>query len=268
MKASILIDSERPKVRTQEVIDKFNQAGIEHSEQNAEFGVVIGGDGVFSYFGRLEKIPLLFVGLRPQKPTGSRAHLAEVYFDELATALLDLKEGRYEVVEYPRAEVLLNGTSIGDVFTDVYVERGADSNCLRFLVITLGNGFGFTDLVIANGVVVTTRAGSTGYYSYVDKVRLGDWFEPERHVIIGENELGVCYIVPTYSIREGTVEHPLRYTVPFDTQIQIQLLREADARLYGVAKDRSGIKVGLDDVVTIKASRRNTRVIKVAPHLK
>ncbi len=268
MKASILLDSDRPKVPIQEVIDQFRKVGMQYTEQNPDLGVVVGGDGVFSYFGRLETIPLLFVGVRGEKPTGSRAHLAEVYFEELGRALRDLKEGRYEVVEYPRLEVLLNAKSIGEVFTDVYLERGADGNCLRFKVFTKGEGFHFTDFVIGNGVAVTTQAGSTGYFSYLDKIRLGDWLEPERHLAIGENELGICYIVPTYSVRDGTVEHPLRYTVPYGSEIRIQLIREADARLYGVYKDRSGIKIGLDDIVTIRASKRSTRVVKVAPHLK
>jgi len=78
-----------------------------------------------------------------------------------------------------------------------------------------GKGFEFTDSAVSNGIVITTSAGSTGYYSYLDKLDHADRLEPEKHTVIGDDEVGVCHIAPTYTSRDKTNLHPLRYTVPW-----------------------------------------------------
>ena len=90
----------------------------------------------------------------------------------------------------------------GDVFTDVYLEKGADSNCLRYHLEARGKGTDFTESAIANGVIVCTSAGSTGYYSYIDKLRTGTDFQADRFTQIGADEIGVCHIAPVS--RNGT----------------------------------------------------------------
>ena len=78
---------------------------------------------------------------------------------------------------------------------------------------------------------------------------------------MGKDEVGVCDIVPIYTSKEGTSEHPLRYTLPWGTEIRIELVRDADARLYAVGRSRNGIRVRLGSS-TIKPSRHTTRIIK------
>ena len=110
------------------------------TQRKPDFGVVVGGDGVFSDYGRLISIPLLFVGVRSAEPTASKGYLAEVHFDHLREALEEIKRKRYTVVEYRRLEVEINGVVRGEVFTDVYLEKGADSNCLRYHLDVQGKG--------------------------------------------------------------------------------------------------------------------------------
>ena len=166
MKAKILLDPERPKVSYEDAKKVILSTGIEVSEQNADVGVVIGGDGVFGEFGRSESIPLLLVGVRSRGATGSKAYLATADFEDLASVMGEVKKGRYEVVQFRRLEVTKNGKPLGDVFTDVYVERGADSNCIRYHLKVKGTGLAIFESAIGDGVVITTRAGSTGYFSY------------------------------------------------------------------------------------------------------
>ena len=174
MKATVLVDSERPKVSESEVVSILKKSGIEHSAANPAFGVVVGGDGLFSYQGRQLGIPLLFVGTKSRRPTDSKARLAEVYLTGLEAALREVKAGRYTVVKHRRLEVSINGGEFrGEIFTDVSLEKGADSNCIRYTVNVRGKGFEFTDSAVSNGIVITTAAGSTGYYSYLDKLDHG-----------------------------------------------------------------------------------------------
>jgi hypothetical protein len=265
LKAVVLIDPQKPKVKGPAIAQLLERAGIEPSSQHADFGVVVGGDGIFGHYGKLMSIPLLFVGVPSRVATASKGYLAEVHLDGLPQALQEIKKRKYGIVEYRRLEVLVNGSKRGDVFTDISMEKGAESNCIRYTLEVRGKGFSFTDSAIANGVAICTSAGSTGYYSYLDKLRLGDWLEPDRYSVIRENEVGVCHIAPTYTGRQKMPEHPLRYTVPWGATFRLSLLRDADARLYGVSASRSGIRVTTRDTVTVGPSKNTTRVIKLAP---
>ena len=211
------------------VLRMLEDAGLKVTQTRPDIGVVVGGDGVFSDYGRLIPIPLLFVGVRSAEPTASKGYLAEVHFDHLREALEEIKRKRYTVVEYRRLMVEINGVVRGEVFTDVYLEKGADSNCLRYhLDVQGGAGSDFTDSAIANGVIICTSAGSTGYYSYVDRLRRGDRLEPDRYTLIGMDEVGVCHIAPVLTARDGSEEAPLRYTVPWGASFKLRLTRDAE----------------------------------------
>ena len=266
MRATVLLDRERPKISLGDVRDVLRGAGLKFSTENPEIGVVIGGDGVFSYYGRMQNIPLLFVGVRSAQATGSKAFLAETYFDKLENALIGIRDGRYTVVRHKRLEVRKNGRKLGEVFTDVYLQRGIESNGLRYRVEVSG-GQSFSESAIGDGVAICTRAGSTGYYSYPDKIKTGDWLESSRYTIIGDDEVGVCHIVPTFTSRDGSSLQPLRYTVPWESRVTVRLVREADARLYGVTEDRRGVRVEAKDLVTVMPSAGTTRLIKLGAHL-
>ncbi|MDA4128244.1 MAG: hypothetical protein OK422_02075 [Thaumarchaeota archaeon] len=263
IKAKILMDPERPKVAPTDVKDVLERYSFEVTSRSPDIGVVVGGDGVFGFYGRTESIPLLFVGVRSEQATGSKAFLAEAYYDELPVALEKIRNGEYGVVEQRRLEVSRDGKKMGDVFTDVYLERGSESNSLRYGLQVKGKGISFTESAIGDGVVVCTAAGSTGYFSYPDKISLGDWLEPSRFTTLTENEVGVCHIVPTFTKRENEREHPLRYILPWETEVEIRLHRPADARLYGVVEDRGGLKIEAKDVIKIGPSANMTSVIKV-----
>jgi len=264
MKAAVLVDSERPKVSESEVISILKKSGIEHSAVDPAFGVVVGGDGLFSYQGRQLGIPLLFVGTKSRRPTDSKARLAEVYLTGLEAALREVKAGRYAVIKHRRLEVSISGGEFrGEIFTDVSLEKGADSNCIRYTVNVRGKGVDFTDSAVSNGIVITTAAGSTGYYSYLDKLDQGDRLEPEKFTVIGQNEVGVCHIAPTYTSRESVSLHPLRYTVPWGSSFKISLMRDADAHLFGVTRSRRGLRITTRDTVEVGPSMNTTNVIRL-----
>jgi len=264
MKATVLVDSEIPKVSESDVVSILKKAGVDYSTNNPTFGVVVGGDGLFSYHGRQLSIPLLFVGTKSRRPTDSKARLAEVYLNGLEAALREVKAGRYAVVKHRRLEVSISGGELrGEIFTDVSLEKGADSNCIRYTVDVRGKGFEFTDSAVSNGIVITTAAGSTGYYSYLDKLAHGDRLEPEKFTVIGTNDVGVCHIAPTYTSRDETGKHPLRYTVPWGSSFRISLMRDADAHLFGVTRSRKGFRVTTNDTVDVGPSKNTTNVIRL-----
>jgi NAD kinase len=253
----------RPKVSLEDALKIIKNAGLIHDPRRPDFGIVIGGDGIFSYYGRVTKIPLLFVGVKRTKPIESKAYLAEAYFDELGDALERIKDGSYKIMEHNRLAVFLNDKRLSDVFTDVYFERGLNSNCLRYKLQVEGEGFSFTDFAISNGIVVTTSAGSTGYFSSLDRIKDDPWLKIDSYTRIEEDQVGIYHILPTYTIREGTNEHPLRYVIPYGSEMRVRLAREGDARLYNITQSPRGMKIGKEDVIKVKASEEKTRLIRL-----
>ena len=262
MKARLLLDGGKPKVGYDELRRLVVRSGIEVTDVGADIGIVVGGDGRFSRYGRTEDTPLLFVGVRSKGATGSKAYLAATTFDALEQGLASLKSGAYTVVEHRRLRVALNGKTLGEVFTDVYLERGAESTCIRYNVKVDGGGSKFTESAIGDGVVISTRAGSTGYYSYPDRVK-GEWMDPNAFASIGANEVGVCHIAPTFTERRPSGGHPLRYRVPWGSKIRLSLFREADARLYGTTDSRAGVRVKMGDRLVVDPGKKVTRVIRL-----
>jgi hypothetical protein len=264
MKVKMLLDDGRPKVDPDELRQVIVKAGMTVGDRKADIGVVVGGDGIFSIFGRSEDIPLLFVGVRSRGATGSKAYMAAAYFDELPSALEAVAAGRFTVEEHGRLEVLKNGKHLGEVFTDVYLQRGAESNCIRYRLKITSQGTTIEEAAIGDGVVVATSAGSTGYYSYPDKVN-GKEMQVDAHSTVGRDEIGICHITPTYTERSGTGGHPFRYTVPWDSSVELWISRPADARLYGATAGRNGVKIGMRDRITVVPSRNTTKVIVLKP---
>lgn len=259
------MDDERPKVSEKEVVSILKRSGIEYSRDDPSFGVVVGGDGLFSYQGRQLSIPLLFVGTKSVRPTESKARLAETYLTGLEAALREVRRGEYKVTRHKRLEVTVGGGRFsGEIFTDVSLEKGADSNCVRYSLKVAGKGPSFTDSAVSNGIVITTAAGSTGYFSYLDKLDRGNKFQPEKYTKIAEDQVGVCHIAPTYTSRSGTALHPLRYAVPWGSRFRIELVRDADAHLFGVSQSRKGLRVTTKEAVEVGPSRNTTNVITLA----
>ncbi len=256
----MLLDGVRPKVDQVQLRRTLEEAGFTVVKGRADMGLVVGGDGRFGDYGRTEEIPLLFVGVRSKNPTGSKAYLAEAYFDELPEALRLVAAGAYKIEKHRRLEVLKDGRSLGEVFTDVYLQRGGDSNCIRYNVKIDSTSLSTEDVAIGDGVVVCTSAGSTGYYSYPDKL-VGNRMNPGAHSFIGRGDIGICHIAPSFTERKGSNEHPLRYTVPWGAKVRLSLFRPADARLYGTTGSRGGIRVAVGEVITIRPGKKVTRLV-------
>jgi hypothetical protein len=262
VKAVLFLDGGTSKVPPSELRAVVRGAGIEVASGRGDFGIVVGGDGRFSRYGRTEDIPLLFVGVRTKGATGSRAHLAQVDYWELPEALTKIRAGRYSVVKHKRLEVLKNERPVGEVFTDTYLQRGGESTCIRYRVEVSGRGAKISEAAVGDGVVVTTKSGSTGYYSYVDRIK-GEQMDPSAFATLGEDEIGICHISPTYTEREGTGAHPLRYRVPWGSKIDLSLFRKADARLYGVSTVHEGLRVELGDKISVVPGKKTTNVVSL-----
>jgi hypothetical protein len=55
----------------------------------------------------------------------------------------------------------------------------------------------------------------------------------------------------------------IQYTVPIESTIKINLIRNANVRLYGTTDDSKGTAVGIDKGISIMASNRLAKIIQL-----
>jgi hypothetical protein len=261
-------------------------AGISsYSEKHPDIAIVVGGDGTFSYYGRTLSIPMLFVGVNDQDILGSKARLAHIFFNDLAKSLVAIKEGRYFIDERRMFSLNYGTNRSKDILTDVYLERGIFSGCIRYAVsvyaidkFKCSTKEKFTDYAIGNGVIISTSLGSGGYYSYPDRIKLWNKINNNKTNInkFGDNKIGICHILPTFLFRQAEKERNnnkqhhyqqiishIQYTMPFQSVIKIYLLRDANVRIYGTTVDSRGDAIGLNDEITIRPSTRTAKIIQL-----
>jgi hypothetical protein len=263
LKFGIYVHPKRPKLPVEQIMKKLQSAGATYSPNDPDIAIVVGGDGTFGYYGRTLALPLLFVGVRESDILGSKAKLAEVMFDDLKEAVQDIESGRYLLTKRSMIRVSFKGKST-DVLTDVYLERGLFSGCLRYVVsVAEKEKRAFSEYAIGNGVIFSTDFGSRGYYSYPDRLT-----ETIKGAEVHEERIGICHIMPIVLIREKNnrrrSSQNLRYTVPFRSRIQVTLSRDTNTRLYGTTVHSCGVAVKYGDTVVIGASERKAIIIKLS----
>ncbi|WP_415310909.1 hypothetical protein [Candidatus Nitrosocosmicus sp. FF01] len=159
------------------------------------------------------------------------------------------------------------------ILTDVYLERGLFAGCIRYSISISSdkntykkNKSTFTDYVIGNGVIISTSFGSSGYYSYLDRIK-----NPKQNSseLFDDNKLGICHILPTFAVRrigDGANYKeivPIRYTVPASSSstIEITVIREANIRLYGTTIHSKGVKITWNKPVTVTSSTKTAKIL-------
>jgi hypothetical protein len=263
LKFGIYTHPTRPKVSLEQIAKRLKRAGVTYSSKDPDIAIVVGGDGTFGYYGRTLELPLLFVGVHESGILGSKAKLAEVMFDRLEGALRDIEDGKYVLTKRRMIRVDLKG-KITDVLTDVYVERGIFSGCMRYVVsVNENEKEAFKEYAIGNGVIFSTAFGSRGYYSYPNRLT-----ESLKAAEVPDDRIGVCHIIPVCLVRERNMKcrtsQTPRYTVPFQSQMRVTLFRDTNTRLYGTTMHSRGVAVKKGDTVVISGSKTEASIIKLS----
>lgn len=171
-------------------------------------------------------------------------------------------------------EVKYDKSPAVNVLTDVYLERGLFAGCIRYSISvakknkTMENGEPkrtiFTDYAIGNGVIISTSFGSSGYYSYIDRILNPNKKSSE---LFDDTKLGICHILPTFIARckGNNVDHrqlsSIRYLVPTDCIIDIASVRDANTRLYGTTIHSKGSEVKWNKLINITASTKTASIV-------
>lgn len=273
MKFKIFVHPFRPKVQKEKIQELLHSLDLKISETDPDIALIIGGDGTFSYYGKKLSIPMLFIGVPSNEILGSKSRLAEITIQNLPKTLKKIAKGNHTVIERRMLDVRYGGSAVKRVLTDAYLERGLFAGCIRYSIsITsdkidnIDSKLAFTDYVIGNGVIISTSFGSSGYYSYLDRIK-----NPRQNLdeLFDDEKLGVCHILPTYATRilssginyRGIV--PIRYTIPISSTIKITAIREANMRLYGTTIHSKGVKIEWNKPITITTSTKTAKIIRL-----
>ena len=285
MKVGICVHPKRPKIPKRDIVDIVKSLDLKVSESpsSADIALVIGGDGTFSYYGRRLSVPLLFVGLTDPDTLGSKNNLSTISFKDLFNALKQIKKGKYNTVSRKMISVIYSNFKPIDILTDIYIERGIFAGCIRYTIsvfknMAIDNIDGvidenkqkaiFTDYVIGNGVIISTAFGSTGYYAYVDRIMNGT--SQIKSELFDDNKIGICHILPNFGVRKKinlkkeTVMRKIHYTVPFKSLIKINVIRNANVRLYGTTNDSKGIIVETNTSIIVRPSKKIAKMITLS----
>lgn len=214
---------------------------------NPDCVIVVGGDGTLLSVSRQfmdTEVPILGINL------GTLGYLAEVSLENMEDALKALIEGRYYIEE----RMLLKGELIkkhGHVekmyaLNDIVLSKDTALSIIRYNLIVNGK---LLYTYNADGIIVSTPTGSTGYSLSAG----GPIVEPTA-------ELFVITPICAHSLAARSVVLSAHDNI----KIEVQRVRKNIVSRGTIVSD--GIKIGhlgLEDALTIKKSRRRTRLIKI-----
>lgn len=139
-----------------------NAAGISKaaisdiSELSADIAVVIGGDGTVLHTVRQLRKQIPIVGIN----RGHVGFLTELDPDEAMDHIRKIEEGKYFIEERMRLHVLVDGEYAGDALNEAVIATSRPAKILHFIINIDGVP---AERFRADGIIVSTPTGSTGY---------------------------------------------------------------------------------------------------------
>ncbi len=211
-------------------------SGISISERDYDAVVIIGGDGSFlnnAIYYRKPVLPLEGIHKGNLKSVGV---LTEHKFSDMPVVLKKLAEGDFRIIDEPILKLRYSGKTYSSI-GDFYVERGDTKEAVRYTSVITDGRNKTVSYAISNGFIVTTPIGSTGYFSYLDKIERR---QPKR--IKG---IGFAHILPSMIkdvVNGRQVPYRIRRVFPLNSKIRVCMERNS-AYLFGIPKMNLGIRV-------------------------
>ncbi|MDE6128139.1 MAG: NAD(+)/NADH kinase [Lachnospiraceae bacterium] len=225
----------------------MGEEGTEQKETTADCILVLGGDGTMlkaaREFGGRKRVPLLGVNL------GNLGYLTEVEPESAEAALTQLLHGEYEL----ESRMMISGTVYKEsgerreewALNDIVISKSGSQQVLRFhLYVNRRLLYKY----LADGIIVTTPTGSTGYNLSAG----GPIVEPSARLIV------VTPVCPHTMNQRSIVLSPQDEVV-----IEIPAGTEGQTQTAAVNFDGCSVELKTGDAVRIVQSDRTTDFIKL-----
>jgi NAD+ kinase len=206
------------------------------SAYKPDFIVSFGGDGTFLSSERnYPGVPKIFL-----RDNGEKTKYIDVDLKEFERVLEKVKKGLYKVLEFYKVEAIYNSKKLVGL-NEVQIRNRLPIEALRFDLKVNGKTL---ENVIADGVVVSTPLGSTGYFSSIGGKKF-------------KKGLGICLNNPNYPR-----EKKKKCMIVDDTKKIYVKINYGDAYL-AADNNRNVINLKAGDEVTIRKSEEKAKVIVV-----
>jgi NAD+ kinase len=177
---------------------------------------------------------------------GTSGFLTNIEPDQVREKLTQLMEGQYVVETRSRLEVqrrnprmLVNIDTSAHALNDIVIER-TGAKTIHLTVVYGPNKEALE--VWGDGIIVATRTGSTAY----NRVLGGP-------IILKENLL-------VLKLMGSAVENHNAYVLPIDTEFEIRLPANSEARIAADGKEITRVENG--DIITVRAAAEKTHFIE------
>lgn len=216
------------------IIDlKKELSDFEYDKKNPDFVVSFGGDGTYLVAERIYPgIPKLIV---KDSDTCVKCHEGDIY--HLISKIL---RGNYQIEEHIKLETIINKKRW--ICTNNFVFRNKlPTHALRFYVRV--DGKQINDLIIGDGIVVSTPFGSTAYHYSISRTSF-------------ENGIGIAFNNPTKPKKHLVLKE--------DSKIEFELVR-GDC-VFASDNDPEVMDLIEGQVISIKKAKETAKIIKIKGH--
>ncbi|MEM3181020.1 MAG: hypothetical protein QXR85_02710 [Candidatus Micrarchaeaceae archaeon] len=230
----------------------LSKLGIKKSNSSADLIVAIGGDGTFLRAAAKFNESLI-LPLRYKTHFGT---LLNYDFENMRIPLEKISSGNFFVKREPLIEASVSGRKFLSA-GDFYFQRGREGSALRYNVVIKNGKSSIHISAVGDGFIVCTPLGSTGYFSYYDKL-LGR--KPRR--IRG---FGFAHILPcSISARDNNgidMKPKLKLMLKNNFDIKAFATRQLDQFLYSSSFKSYGIRIKAGEVMHFRRSKKTIKIL-------
>lgn len=214
----------------------------ESVNQDADLVIAFGGDNHFVYVSHFAKSAMILgINSDPQRSDGA---LTSLTADQCEEALQALTRGDYSIEEWPRLEALVNGKPLPLTTSELFVGERERVYMSRY-VLKHGD---VEETQKSSGLLITTGAGSTGWYDSACR-----YLHPDGNVF-ARTEPKFVFLATEPSKGRLNRSKLLEGTVQAGESLRIQSLN-----------DSSGL-VSVDSLDEVLFSRGATLEVRISPH--
>lgn len=249
-----LYNGDFEKRYTNPVSEKFEEHGFGYDEKNPSIVAAVGGDGTFLRAAR-ENPESEILGLRAE----SKGASMDLDFRDTDYALEKIKEGEYEILELPKAEMEYRGKKASGL-NEVYFFRKTSEfpGANRFRVYKNGRDQ-YCDIVYGDGCSFVTPFGSTGY----NRSYHGPILKGEEGMIL--TPMAACLLRETENIKgEEVAKYAKPLVLKEDEEINVKIKREVPNVICADNDIISGhILFEKDEKIAFRKSKETSKIIKI-----
>jgi len=249
-------EAEKPSLKIAKWLEKnkhraFIDPDKEILDKGLDFIIIAGGDGtILRTADRIAKYKIPLVGIN----FGHKGFLCEIQIDEIYDKLKKILKGRYVIEKRSRicADVMNNGKKIRNIDALNEIIIGGISRTVFLEMKVLTEKEVFKALVTGDGVIISTKTGSTGYNINAG----GPMLMADVFSVVASN---------AYFDSDYLMTNTRSFVVSTRAIFEIKILNIFKENLPSLIADgQRDCKIAENDIISVRRSKNHTYFIKIS----